>query len=131
MTGRPWPLIPPALLKLWGELAPGAPPPEACLINFYSGGARLGSHIDADEQDRSAPVVSVSLGDDAIFHLGGLKRGDGKVRFTLRSGDVVVLGGASRLAYHGIDRILHGTSDVLADGGRFNLTLRRVTPATA
>ena len=86
----------------------------------------MGSHRDADEEDIAAPVVSVSLGDDAAFHVGGLRRGDPKQRLTLRSGDVVVLGGAARLAYHGIDRILPGTSTLLAEGGRLNLTLRRV-----
>jgi alkylated DNA repair protein (DNA oxidative demethylase) len=87
----------------------------------------MGSHRDADEQDFSAPVVSVSLGDDAIFHVGGSRRSDPKTRMTLRSGDVVVLGGDARLAYHGIDRMLPGTSTLLPEGGRFNLTLRRVT----
>jgi alkylated DNA repair protein (DNA oxidative demethylase) len=97
------------------------------LINYYAGTARLGSHVDADEQDHTAPVVSVSLGDDAVFHVGGTKRGASKERMTLRSGDVVVLGGIARMAYHGIDRILPGTCDLLTEGGRFNLTLRRVS----
>jgi DNA oxidative demethylase len=87
----------------------------------------MGSHRDADEQDFSAPVVSVSLGDDAVFHVGGLRRADPKARMILKSGDVVVLGGEARLAYHGIDRMLPGTSDLLDEGGRINLTLRRVT----
>ncbi len=128
-TGRRWPPIPSMLLDLWSRLAAGTPPPEACLINYYAGGTRMGSHVDADEQDRSVPVVSVSLGDDAVFHIGGLKRGDPKFRLVLHSGDVAVLGGTSRMAYHGIDRILPGTCDLLAEGGRFNLTLRRVMPA--
>lgn len=127
VTGRPWPPIPELLLRLWREVAGSLLAPEACLINYYAASARLGSHRDEDEQDRSAPVVSVSLGDDAVFHVGGLKRSDPKTRMTLRSGDVVVLGGKARLAYHGIDRILPGTSDLLPEGGRINLTLRRVT----
>lgn len=127
-TGRPWPAIPGPLLAIWGEVARYPAPPEACLVNYYGAQARLGSHLDSDEADRSAPVVSVSLGDDAVFHIGGKRRGDPKVRMTLRSGDVVVLGGEARLAYHGIDRILPGTSDLLAEGGRINLTLRRVNP---
>lgn len=127
VTGRPWPPIPELLLRLWREVAGSPLAPEACLINYYAASARLGSHRDEDEQDRSAPVVSVSLGDDAVFHVGGLKRSDPKTRMTLRSGDVVVLGGKARLAYHGIDRILPGTSDLLPEGGRINLTLRRVT----
>lgn len=96
-------------------------------MNYYAGAARLGTHRDEDEAERVAPVVSVSLGDDAVFHVGGLKRGDPKTRIDLKSGDVVMLGGAARLAYHGIDRIRAGTSDLLAEGGRINLTLRRVT----
>ena len=130
-TGRPWPPIPAELLALWRQVAGYAAPPEACLVNCYVPGARLGSHRDADEADAAAPVVSVSLGDDAIFHIGGLRRSDRKERLTLRSGDVVVLGGEARHAYHGVDRILAGTSDLLPAGGRINLTLRRVTRPTA
>lgn len=125
-TGHAWPPIPEDLICLWREVAGYAAPPEACLINYYSGTSRLGSHKDADETDLSAPVLSVSLGDDAQFHVGGVARTDPKVRLILRSGDVIVLGGAARLAYHGIDRIYPGTSDLLEEGGRFNLTLRRV-----
>jgi DNA oxidative demethylase len=125
-TGQAWAPIPEDLMRLWRELVDYAAPPEACLINYYSGSSRLGSHKDADETDLSAPVLSVSLGDDAQFHVGGMRRGDPKERLVLRSGDVVVLGGAARLAYHGIDRVHPGTSDLLAEGGRFNLTLRRV-----
>lgn len=127
VTGRPWPPLPPVLAILWRDVAPDAPPPEACLINYYVDGARLGSHVDADEQDTAAPVVSVSLGDEGVFHVGGRRRGDARSRMRLASGDVVVLGGDARLAYHGIDRIVAGSSDLLAEGGRFNLTLRRVT----
>ncbi len=127
VTERPWPAIPCALLDLWSGVAGYPAPPEACLINYYSHAARMGSHRDADEQDFAAPVVSVSLGDDAVFHVGGPGRNDPKTRMTLRSGDVVVLGGDARLAYHGIDKMLPGTSSLLGEGGRFNLTLRRVT----
>jgi alkylated DNA repair protein (DNA oxidative demethylase) len=127
-TGRPWPPIPEMLIQLWHTVAAHPAGPEACLVNVYGAGARLGSHVDATEADRDAPVVSVSLGDDAVFHVGGLKRSDARERLMLRSGDVVVLGGLSRNAYHGIDRILPGTSDLLPDGGRINLTLRRVNP---
>ncbi len=129
VTGKPWPPIPSRLLALWDEVARFAAPPEACLVNYYEATARLGSHRDEDEAEKGAAVVSVSLGDGAVFHIGGPKRGDAKRRLTLESGDVVVLGGASRLAYHGVDRILTGTSDLLAEGGRINLTLRRVTVA--
>jgi alkylated DNA repair protein (DNA oxidative demethylase) len=126
-TGHPWPPVPEDLLGLWDRLLPGSPPPEACLVNFYAGKARLGSHRDADEADQITPVLSVSLGDDAMFHVGGTGRADPKRRMLLQSGDVVILGGASRRAYHGIDRIYSGTSDLLPEGGRINLTLRRVT----
>lgn len=126
-TGQPWPEIPDELMQLWRNVSCCDAPPQACLINYYRPGARLGSHVDADEEDRTAPVVSVSLGDDAVFHVGGQKRHDAKTRVILASGDVVVLGGPARLAYHGIDRIKAGTSGILAEGGRFNLTLRRVT----
>lgn len=127
LTGRPWPPIPAILLDVWHRYGGYSAPPEACLVNFYAPHTRLGSHRDEDEADRQAPVVSVSLGDDAVFHIGGVKRNDPKLRLTLRSGDIVVLGGAARMAYHGVDRILPGTSDLLAEGGRINLTLRRVT----
>lgn len=127
VTGAPWPAMPEALLALWSAVTGYPHPPEACLINFYDAHARMGAHRDSDEADRSAPVVSVSLGDDATFHVGGERRTDAKHRIRLRSGDVVVLGGASRLAYHGIDRIHPGTSTLLPEGGRLNLTLRRVT----
>jgi alkylated DNA repair protein (DNA oxidative demethylase) len=126
-TGRPWPAMPDALLGLWRQVAGYPLPPEACLINYYQAGAKMGAHRDEDEQDARAPVVSISLGDEATFHIGGLKRSDPKQRLLLRSGDVVVLGGGARMAYHGVDRIHAGTSDLLPEGGRLNLTLRRVT----
>lgn len=130
VTGAPWPEMPPILLYLWREIAGYPAAPEACLINHYTGGTKLGSHIDADEEDFDAPVISISLGDNGIFHIGGTDRRAPKQRLLLRSGDVVVLGGASRRAYHGLDRIEPGTSDVVPRGGRINLTLRRVsTPA--
>jgi len=87
----------------------------------------MGLHQDRDEEDFAAPVLSVSLGDTGIFRVGGTSRKDPTQRFELKSGDVFVLDGADRLAFHGIDRILRGTSELLPEGGRFNLTLRRVT----
>jgi alkylated DNA repair protein (DNA oxidative demethylase) len=102
-------------------------PPEACLVNYYAGSAKMGLHQDKDEEDFDAPVLSVSLGDTGIFRVGGRSRQDPTQKYALKSGDVVVLAGTDRLAYHGIDRILAGTSDLLPEGGRFNLTLRRVT----
>ncbi len=126
-TGCPWPPIPAELIALWQAVAGYPALPEACLVNHYAPGTKLGSHVDADEADTAAPVLSVSLGCDAIFHVGGTKRADPKVKLRLRSGDVVILGGAARLAYHGLDRIVPGTSELVPWGGRINLTLRRVT----
>ena len=125
-TGKPWPSIPPRLLGLWDEVADYPFPPEACLVNYYAGGAKMGLHQDKDEEDFSAPVLSLSLGDTGLFRVGGRSRKDPTKTIELKSGDVAVLGGDDRLAFHGIDRILPGTSDLLAEGGRFNLTLRRV-----
>jgi alkylated DNA repair protein (DNA oxidative demethylase) len=127
VTAKPWPPIPAILLELWADLAGYPAPPQACLVNHYAAGTKMGSHVDADEQDFSAPVLSISLGDDATFHVGGLARNDPKHRIRLCSGDVVVLGGASRRRYHGIDRVFTDTSPLLSEGGRINLTLRRVT----
>jgi alkylated DNA repair protein (DNA oxidative demethylase) len=127
-TGAPWPSIPDALLRAWRDLSGYPHPPEACLVNFYGADARLGLHQDQDEQELGAPVVSLSLGDTALFRVGGLKRSDPTQSVRLSSGDAVVLGGAGRLAYHGVDRIMPGTSTLLPEGGRINLTLRRVTP---
>jgi len=129
-TGRPWPAMPARLMEAWATLAPDGPPPEACLINVYDMKARMGLHQDSDEQEISAPVVSLSLGDTALFRLGGLKRGDATRSFRLASGDALVLGGPARMAFHGVDRILPGASTLLAEGGRINLTLRRVTRPT-
>ncbi|WP_315918399.1 alpha-ketoglutarate-dependent dioxygenase AlkB [Mesorhizobium sp. SP-1A] len=126
-TGEPWPPMPPALLRIWQEVADYPLAPEACLVNFYSPEAKMGQHQDRDEADFAAPVVSVSLGDDCLFRVGGLRRTDKAVSFRLQSGDVVVLGGASRLAFHGVDRIYPDTSMLLKSGGRINLTMRRVT----
>jgi DNA oxidative demethylase len=132
VTGRSWPAMPDMLLQLWREVADYPAPPEACLVNYYRVGAKMGSHRDEDEEELRAPVVSVSLGEDATFHVGGLQRSAPKRRLLLRSGDVVILAGGARMAYHGIDRIHAGTSTLLAEGGRLNLTLRRVTrPAAA
>lgn len=127
ISGKPWPEIPEKLLSLWNDVAPGAPEPEACLINYYEPGARMGLHQDRDEETFDAPVVSVSLGDTATFRVGGLNRKNPTKSFRLQSGDVVVLGGDARLAFHGIDRVLKGTSTLLKNSGRINLTLRRVS----
>jgi alkylated DNA repair protein (DNA oxidative demethylase) len=127
LTGNPWPSIPQRLLDLWATLADYPHEPEACLVNFYTADAKMGLHQDRDETDLEAPVLSVSLGDTCLFRIGGTTRDAGTGSFKLTSGDVVVLGGASRLAFHGVDRIYPGTSTLLKNGGRINLTLRRVT----
>jgi alkylated DNA repair protein (DNA oxidative demethylase) len=126
-TGDPWPPIPDALLASWRELGGYRHPPQACLINYYSGAAKMGLHQDRDENDFAAPVVSLSLGDTCLFRIGGTRRNDPTRSLHLASGDALVLGGEARLAFHGVDRILPGTSTLLPDGGRINLTLRRVT----
>jgi alkylated DNA repair protein (DNA oxidative demethylase) len=134
-TGRPWPPIPAPVLAVWTAVADYPHAPEACLLNYYEPGARMGMHRDEDEEDFDAPVISISLGDDCSFRVGGSDRRAPSGSFRLRSGDVVVLGEKSRLAYHGVDRIYPGTSALLAphfpQGGRINLTLRRVTVPVA
>lgn len=131
-TRAPWPAIPKPLLDLWDEVANYSAPPEACLVNNYAPDSRMGLHIDWDEKATDAAVVSVSLGDKARFRLGGPQRKGRTASMILSSGDVVVLGGAARRCFHGVDRIYPGTStllprEIFTDGGRINLTLRRVT----
>lgn len=126
-TGEAWPVMPQVILDIWREFSAYAHPPEACLVNFYQGGAKMGLHQDKDEEDFSAPVVSISLGDTAVFRFGGTTRGGKTQTLKLSSGDVLVMGGDARLCFHGIDRVNAGTSTLLKEGGRINLTLRRVT----
>lgn len=131
VSGAPWPAIPDSLLALWRAVAPeapDAPQPEACLINWYAPEAKMGLHQDRDEEAFDAPVVSVSLGDEALFKLGGAERGGKTQSIRLTSGDVLVMGGEGRLAYHGVTRIYPGASTLLDAPGRINLTLRRVRP---
>jgi DNA oxidative demethylase len=127
VTKQPWPAMPQTLTTMWNELGEYRCPPQACLINFYDATAKMGLHQDRDEEDFDAPVVSLSLGDSCLFRIGGTKRSDPTRSFRLSSGDALVLGGGDRLAFHGVDRIYPGTSTLLAQGGRINLTLRRVT----
>ena len=127
ITGRPWPAMPPGILAIWRSLSNYGHDPEACLVNLYRGGAKMGLHQDREEEDFSAPGVSISLGDGAVFRVGGTERGGKTETLKLSSGDVLVLGGPSRLCFHGIDRIHQGSSTLIPGGGRINLTLRRVT----
>lgn len=122
-TGAPWPAIPPRLLSLWDALTGWPTPPDACLINLYQGEAKMGLHQDRDERDLTAPVLSISLGDTAVFRIGPAGSGPTH-RVRLASGDVCALTGPARLARHGIDRLLAGSSRLLPGGGRVNLTLR-------
>jgi DNA oxidative demethylase len=126
-TGTPWPPMPAIVADAWTGLASYSHPPESCLINYYGPAAKMGLHQDRDERAFGAPVVSLSLGDTCLFRIGGTSRGDPTQTLRLASGDALVLGGEARLAYHGVDRIVPGTSTLLPEGGRINLTLRRVT----
>jgi alkylated DNA repair protein (DNA oxidative demethylase) len=128
LTAKPWPPLPPMLLALWVRHAGADRAPDSCLINWYRDGARMGLHRDSDEADQKVPVLSVSLGDTAIFRLGGPARGDPTTSLRLASGDVCVLAGEARGAYHGVDRVIAGSSRLIAGGGRISLTLRRAQP---
>ncbi len=127
VTGKPWPPMPRMLIDLWSDVSAYGTEPEACLVNFYDSGAKMGMHQDRDEETFDVPVVSISLGDECMFRVGGTARGGKTVGFKLCSGDVMMLSSPSRLAYHGVSRIYPGTSPLLKNGGRINLTLRRVT----
>ena len=125
-SGVNWPEIPDSIMAIWRAVAGAAPDPECCLINFYGEGARMGLHQDRDEANFDWPVVSISLGDDALFRVGGTERGGKTESIWLQSGDVAEMGGPARLNYHGIDRIKFGSSSLLKEGGRLNITLRVV-----
>jgi len=125
-NGSPWPPIPASVLSVWETLVSKERAPDCCLINYYKKTAKMGLHQDRDEAEFEWPVLSISLGDTAIFRVGGTLRKDPTERIELESGDVAILGGKARLAYHGIDRIKFGSSTHLKDGGRINLTLRVV-----
>lgn len=125
-SGVEWPPIPAPVLDIWRALVSDLRMPDCCLINHYTAGARMGMHQDRDEADFNWPVLSVSLGDDALFRIGSVTRGGKTESLWLASGDVVVMGGTARLVYHGVDRIKPGTSSLLRGGGRINLTCRVV-----
>ena len=128
VSGKPWPRMPDIFSSLAQHAANAAGfsdfQPDACLINRYEPGAKMGLHQDKDEQDFSQPIVSVSLGIPAIFLFGGLKRQDRALRLTLTHGDVVVWGGVDRLRFHGILPIKANRHPTLANQ-RVNLTFRK------
>lgn len=125
-TGKTWPAMPQALLDVWSALTDYPAPPQACLINWYREGSKMGMHVDLDEKDLNAPIVSISLGDPARYRIGGSVRGGKTHSLKLTSGDVVVLADEARKCYHGVDKIFYGQSTLVPKGGRINLTLRRV-----
>ena len=126
-NGKKWPPIPQSILEVWEMLSGSSRRPDCCLVNFYQNSARMGMHQDRDEGDFTQPVVSISLGDEALFRIGGVAKGGKTESIWLRSGDVIRLGGDARLIYHGVDRINSGSSTLLKNGGRINLTLRVVS----
>ncbi|HUZ72478.1 MAG TPA: DNA oxidative demethylase AlkB [Stellaceae bacterium] len=128
MSGAPWPEMP-APFRTLAEAAATAGDfagfaPDSCLINRYVAGTRLTLHQDRNERDFAQPIVSVSLGLQAVFLWGGLARGDRRLRLVLESGDVVVWGGPARLAFHGIDPLAAGVHP-LTGNCRYNLTFRK------
>jgi alkylated DNA repair protein (DNA oxidative demethylase) len=131
VTGEAWPAIPKALFLAWEHLAGYPAPPEACLINVYDAKARMGAHQDRDEKNFTAPIVSLSLGADCRFRVGGTRRGGKTMSLVLSSGDALVLGGPARLCFHGVDRLLPTPAllapSLPAGAARINLTLRRVS----
>jgi alkylated DNA repair protein (DNA oxidative demethylase) len=125
-SGVDWPPVPASVLAVWRAVSGVDRDPQCCLVNWYGEGAKMGLHQDRDEADFDMPVVSISLGDEALFRVGGVERGGPTQSIWLRSGDVAVMGGAARLVHHGIDRVRWGSSTLLPRGGRINLTLRVV-----
>ncbi|NRA88282.1 MAG: alpha-ketoglutarate-dependent dioxygenase AlkB [Rhizobiales bacterium] len=142
VTRKAWAAIPPQIIDIWqcftgnsltefNHNNPNAPlsqwkQPQCCLVNHYGVTNKMGMHVDMDENDHITPVLSISLGDDAIFRMGSQQRGGKTSSIKLQSGDIVVFANDVRLNYHGVDRIIGGTSSLLKHPGRLNLTLRRV-----
>jgi alkylated DNA repair protein (DNA oxidative demethylase) len=125
----PWPPLPAAFTAFVKEIAASAPwpafQPDACLINFYAPGAKMGLHQDRDERDFDQPIVTVSLGDDADFLVGGIARADKPQVLRVSSGDAIIMGGPSRLRFHGVRKIYPNTSPLPEVEGRYSLTFRR------
>ena len=125
---RPWPAMPACFAALARHAAEAAGYPgfaaDACLINEYAPGAKMSLHQDRDERDLGAPIVSVSLGLPAVFQFGGLQRNAPTQRLRLAHGDVLVWGGPSRLAFHGVLPLADGHHPLLGRR-RVNLTFRK------
>ena len=128
LSGQPWPAMPEVFVNVARDAAEAAGflnfQPDACLINQYKSGAKMGLHQDKDELDFEQPIVSVSLGLSQVFQFGGLKRNERPVNVPLAHGDVVVWGGPARLRYHGVLRLKAGEHPLTGDC-RYNLTFRR------
>ncbi|MGH1463989.1 MAG: alpha-ketoglutarate-dependent dioxygenase AlkB family protein [Cognatishimia sp.] len=129
-SGNSWPALPRQIAEIWHGVTQETRVPDSCLINYYDEHAKMGLHQDKDEGTFDFPVVSISLGDEALFRMGQPERGGKTQSIWLSSGDVVVMGGAARLAYHGIDKLRFGSSGLLRRGGRLNVTLRVVDQDT-
>ena len=128
-TGRPWPPNPAEFYDVVRQVTVDTPwpafTPDACLINYYGPGAKMGLHQDCDEKDFTQPIVTICLGDDADFMIGSFARTDKAVPIVVRSGDVIIMGGESRMRFHGIRKIYAGTSPLPAITGRYSLTFRK------
>lgn len=128
-TVHPWPAMPDIFLNVVAAVAKDSPwpdfTPDACLINFYEAKAKMGLHQDRDEKDFAHPIITVCLGDDADFQVGGFARGDKAMNVLVRSGDVMLMGGDSRMRFHGIRKIYAGTSPIDDVNGRYSLTFRK------
>lgn len=129
-TGKGFPAMPQVIRELTIDLAKETGNddfyPESCLLNFYSKGAKLGLHQDITENNLSAPIISISLGDTGIFVLGGKHRTDKTKQYIIQSGDCIVMSGESRMYFHSFKGIVPNTSSLLKNGGRLNLTIRQV-----
>ena len=128
-SGKPWPRMPKLFLKslkpaLYGTSAEGFEP-DACLINHYTKSARMGLHQDKDEADFSHPIITISLGATADFLIGGEKRSDPPQLIIVESGDIVIMGGKSRMRFHSIRKIYPGSSPLANLDGRISLTFRK------
>ena len=129
VTQRPWPPIPNEFLETVKSITSHTPwpdfLPDACLINYYGPKAKLGLHQDRDERDFAHPIVTLCLGDDADFLIGGLSRADRATAFVVSHGDAIVMGGESRMRFHGVRKIYSGTSPLAGIAGRYSLTFRK------